>query len=460
MADQYQEEQHVEQYNQGSKRSAEEDGGSHMNKRARGGEGVHTTLRVLIYSKNAGAIIGKGGNTIKGLRSKYNANVTVPDCSGPERILTIAGDQEDAINCLMDIVPTWEEYKQQNPNDDFEVEVRMLVHQSQAGAVIGRAGFKIKEFRETTGCNIKVFSEQCPHSTDRVVMMKGKTSVVAKCMKAINELLQVTPIKGPSQLYDPYNYDENFSFEYGGYSFPAPGVGGGYGGGGGFGGGRGGGGRGRGMRGGGGGFGGGRGGRGGRPGGGFGGGGGGGGGSYGGGGRMGGMGGGMGGPRGGQRRGGGGMFGGSGGGGGMFGGGGGRRDRDRDDGYGGYGDDLMGGGGRGGGGGGYDGGYGGGGGMDNSGPITSQQVTIPKDLAGSIIGQGGQRIRQIRQDSNAKIKIDEPQPGSNDRIITITGTQEQITNAQYLLQRSVKQGSGYGKQGGGGGGGGSGGYRN
>ena len=55
-------------------------------------------------------------------------------------------------------------------------------------------------------------------------------------------------------------------------------------------------------------------------------------------------------------------------------------------------------------------------------------------LAGSIIGQGGQRIRQIRQDSNAKIKIDEPQPGSNDRIITITGTQEQITNAQYLLQ--------------------------
>ncbi|XP_072021983.1 uncharacterized protein [Amphiura filiformis] len=286
----------------------------------------------------------------------------------------------------------------------------MLVHQSQAGAVIGRAGFKIKEFRETTGCNIKVFSEQCPHSTDRVVMMKG--------------------------------------------------VGGGYGGGGGFGGGRGGGGRGRGMRlevavdseeeavvgevddqevdlvvvvvvdhmvaveewevweavwvdhvvdkgevaveclaaveveveclavaaG---------------------------------------------------------------------------RDRDRDDGYGGYGDDLMGGGGgRGGGGGGYDGGYGGGGGMDNSGPITSQQVTIPKDLAGSIIGQGGQRIRQIRQDSNAKIKIDEPQPGSNDRIITITGTQEQITNAQYLLQHSVKQGSGYGKQGGGGGGGGSGGYRN
>ncbi|XP_072022001.1 heterogeneous nuclear ribonucleoprotein K-like isoform X4 [Amphiura filiformis] len=70
--------QYMADSGEGSKRSAEEDGGSHMNKRARGGEGVHTTLRVLIYSKNAGAIIGKGGNTIKGLRSKHTNNSRGP----------------------------------------------------------------------------------------------------------------------------------------------------------------------------------------------------------------------------------------------------------------------------------------------------------------------------------------------------------------------------------------------
>ena len=59
-------------------------------------------------------------------------------------------------------------------------------------------------------------------------------------------------------------------------------------------------------------------------------------------------------------------------------------------------------------------------------------------LAGSIIGKGGQRIKQIRHESGASIKIDEPLEGSEDRIITITGTQDQIQNAQYLLQnRSV-----------------------
>ncbi len=55
-------------------------------------------------------------------------------------------------------------------------------------------------------------------------------------------------------------------------------------------------------------------------------------------------------------------------------------------------------------------------------------------LAGAIIGKGGSRIRQIRQESGAGIIIEEAQPGSNDRIITITGNPDQIQNAQYLLQ--------------------------
>ena len=55
-------------------------------------------------------------------------------------------------------------------------------------------------------------------------------------------------------------------------------------------------------------------------------------------------------------------------------------------------------------------------------------------LAGAIIGKGGARIRKIRSDSGAGITIDEPLPGSNDRIITISGMANQIQMAQYLLQ--------------------------
>ncbi|PIK56704.1 hypothetical protein BSL78_06346 [Apostichopus japonicus] len=54
----------------------------------------------------------------------------------------------------------------------------------------------------------------------------------------------------------------------------------------------------------------------------------------------------------------------------------------------------------------------------------------------------GERINEIRRRSGAKIKIAEALPGSNDRIITISGDEEEITNAQYLLQLSVKRYSG------------------
>jgi hypothetical protein len=71
--------------------------------------------------------------------------------------------------------------------------------------------------------------------------------------------------------------------------------------------------------------------------------------------------------------------------------------------------------------------------------VQTQQVTIPHELAGAIIGSRGTRISQIRQQSGASIKIDDPLPGTNDRIITIVGTPNQISQAQYLLQTAVRQ---------------------
>eukprot|EP00069_Balaena_mysticetus_P001731 bmy_15710T0 len=73
---------------------------------------------------------------------------------------------------------------------------------------------------------------------------------------------------------------------------------------------------------------------------------------------------------------------------------------------------------------------------DLGGPIITTQVTICKGLAGSIIGKGGQRIKQIRHESGASIKIDEPLEGSEDQIITITGTQDQIQKARQHFSTS------------------------
>uniref|UniRef100_A0A2K6LJ15 Heterogeneous nuclear ribonucleoprotein K n=1 Tax=Rhinopithecus bieti TaxID=61621 RepID=A0A2K6LJ15_RHIBE len=367
-------------------------------------------LHILLQSKNAGAVIGKGGKNIKALHTEYSANVSVPDSSGPKRILSISADIETIGEILKKIILTLEEGLQlPSPiatsqllleSDAVEcLNYQLLIHQSLAGEIIGVKGAKIKEVRENTQTTIKLFQECCPYSTDRVVLIGGKSNRVVECIKIILDLISESPIKGRAQPYGPNFYDE--TYDYGDFTmmfddrrgrpvgFPMGGRGGfdrmppG---------------------------------RGGRlmppsrrdyddmsphrgpppppPG---------------------------------------------------LGGRGGRRPGDRQVGMIGFSADETWdsaidtwspsewqmayepqGGGR--------GSYG-----DLGGPIITTQVTIPKDLAGFIIGKGGQQIKQIRLEAGASIKIDEPLEGSEDRIITITGTQDQIQNSQYLLQNSVKQ---------------------
>ncbi|XP_033148926.1 heterogeneous nuclear ribonucleoprotein K isoform X2 [Drosophila busckii] len=400
---------------------------------------------------------------------------------------------------------------------DEEFDVRLLIHQSLAGCVIGKGGQKIKEIRDRIGCRfLKVFSNVAPQSTDRVVQTVGKQSQVIDAVREVITLTRDTPIKGPIHNYDPMNFDRVYADEYGGYGTGTGSTRPSQRGGGGGGGGNnnrngGGGGGGAGNRGGGSNerFGG----RGGHNGGGNN--------------NAGGGGAGLGGMGGGPRdnpfinpwaNGGGGDgdnfgvgnnsggFGGNNFGGGPFGGGG----FGGNNGFGGGpndfgGNNQLGGGGNGTsslpslgnfgqsqgnnnggafgagnnslgnglgagfnagnnslvnglgavnnggvGGLGANGGFtpvGGNAGTNNSStpsnipqghdPNNSTQVTIPKDLAGAIIGKGGGRIRRIRNESSAYITIDEPLPGSNDRIITISGTPKQIQMAQYLLQQRL-----------------------
>ncbi|XP_055611053.1 heterogeneous nuclear ribonucleoprotein K homolog [Uranotaenia lowii] len=383
------------------------DGGDQQqNKRQRTDE---DEVRLLIPSKIAGAIIGKGGHNINKLRSEFQAQVNVGDCTGPERVLTIGADLETASRVVKDIM------KQMDKTGENDYELRILLHQSLAGCVIGRGGTKIKEVKDQLGCRLKIFSNIAPQSTDRVAQVVGTEEQCLQALTEIHNLVKGTPIKGPVHNYDPHNYDDLYADEYGGYGVGGgannrfrnerpgfdrrdngnsrrEGIGRGY-------------------------------------------------------------------DRGSDRERGGVMrerefinpwasnnVNGNPMAGGNFGGGNGLGMANLGAmGLGGSGSSM-----------GNMNNLGNGnmanfagntGNMDNK---TSTQVTIPKDLAGAIIGKGGGRIRRIRNESNAFIQIDEALPGSTDRIITITGTPKEIQAAQYMLQQSVREnlaaagnGSGY-----------------
>jgi heterogeneous nuclear rnp K-like protein 2 len=74
--------------------------------------------------------------------------------------------------------------------------------------------------------------------------------------------------------------------------------------------------------------------------------------------------------------------------------------------------------------------------------LQTQQIYIPNDLVGCIIGKGGSKINEIRHMSASQIKIMEPGAGpvgsapggsEGERLVVITGPPANIQMAVQLL---------------------------
>ncbi|KAJ9560335.1 hypothetical protein OSB04_005495 [Centaurea solstitialis] len=52
------------------------------------------------------------------------------------------------------------------------------------------------------------------------------------------------------------------------------------------------------------------------------------------------------------------------------------------------------------------------------------RVLCPASKAGSVIGKGGDKISQIRQETGAKVRVEEIVPGCNERVVVIAGSDE------------------------------------
>ncbi|KAG1079073.1 hypothetical protein G6F42_023941 [Rhizopus arrhizus] len=68
-----------------------------------------------------------------------------------------------------------------------------------------------------------------------------------------------------------------------------------------------------------------------------------------------------------------------------------------------------------------------------AGSSQAQQIFIPNEMVGCIIGKGGSKINEIRQLSGSHIKIADPHGDTNERLVTVTGSPESNQMALYLL---------------------------
>ncbi|KIW06405.1 uncharacterized protein PV09_02858 [Verruconis gallopava] len=71
--------------------------------------------------------------------------------------------------------------------------------------------------------------------------------------------------------------------------------------------------------------------------------------------------------------------------------------------------------------------------------IQTQNISIPSDMVGCIIGRGGSKISDIRKSSGARISIAKaPHDESGERMFTITGTAGANEKALYLLYENLE----------------------
>jgi polyribonucleotide nucleotidyltransferase len=70
----------------------------------------------------------------------------------------------------------------------------------------------------------------------------------------------------------------------------------------------------------------------------------------------------------------------------------------------------------------------------------TQKIGIPSKCAGCVIGMGGAVIRDLRQQSGTMISIADTDPANpDDRVVTLTGTQQGIQHAIGLMRQLVEQ---------------------
>ena len=67
-------------------------------------------------------------------------------------------------------------------------------------------------------------------------------------------------------------------------------------------------------------------------------------------------------------------------------------------------------------------------------------MRVPDDVASQIIGRGGETVRRIQSESGAVVRMScrgEYYPGTQDRIITLSGAPEQVVAAKNMIQNVI-----------------------
>lgn len=177
-----------------------------------------TTVSFRMYCpvKEAGSIVGKKGDKIKHIREKANVRINVSEnLKGiPERIVLVRGSAENVAKAYGLIARAILD----EPEDEASTmqsrlyDLRLLVPHPMVGFIIGKLGSKFREIEESSAAKLKAAETPLPYSTDRILSINGVSDAihiavyyVAQTWLEHRDVLQTQK----TVLYNPANYQPN-----------------------------------------------------------------------------------------------------------------------------------------------------------------------------------------------------------------------------------------------------------
>ncbi|CAD5223896.1 unnamed protein product [Bursaphelenchus okinawaensis] len=213
----------------GQKRSNSENGGPASKKPNTGDPEVQ--VKVLIPAGAVGALIGKGGESMRQLKTDSGCRVQMSKNqemfhNTNERICLVKGKVTASMMVMKVILEKIQEkIEANNPADPFDLkglnrpnEMKIVVPNTSAGMVIGKSGASIKEIRESTGANIQVYpkagSEEAKQSMERVITVGAEQNqVLLDAISKVLEKVAADPLHAQeAQKTEQYTSSQSFGF--------------------------------------------------------------------------------------------------------------------------------------------------------------------------------------------------------------------------------------------------------
>ncbi|KAK9708660.1 PAB1 binding protein, variant 2 [Basidiobolus ranarum] len=151
------------------------------------------SLRSLVFAKEAGVIIGRGGQSVKEIRERSGTKVTISEqIQGVnERILTITGLVDTTAKAYSLVAQRLTEDVEEDTTKTLKgATIRLLIPHKRMGYLIGKSGSKIKEIQEASGAKLNASEEMLPHSTERILTINGVADAIQIAIYHVCQILQ------------------------------------------------------------------------------------------------------------------------------------------------------------------------------------------------------------------------------------------------------------------------------